>query len=75
MPYDGIDWNKARNLCAKEDLYYPHPFIQVVLHDVHPLSYVISAKISTQSIILNRCWVETLECMSFWTFIELCEAF
>ncbi|XP_042440099.1 cycloartenol synthase 2-like [Zingiber officinale] len=27
-PYDQIDWNHARNECAKEDLYYPHPFIQ-----------------------------------------------
>jgi len=27
-PYDEIDWNKARNQCAKEDLYYPHPLIQ-----------------------------------------------
>ncbi|PRW45118.1 Cycloartenol synthase isoform A [Chlorella sorokiniana] len=31
MPYSSIDWNKARNLCAKEDLYYPHPLIQDVL--------------------------------------------
>ncbi|KAI7837939.1 hypothetical protein COHA_008245 [Chlorella ohadii] len=31
MPYDSIDWNKARNMCAKEDLYYPHPLIQDVL--------------------------------------------
>nr|XP_043635331.1 lupeol synthase-like isoform X1 [Erigeron canadensis] len=27
-PYHEIDWNKARNTCAKEDLYYPHPFVQ-----------------------------------------------
>ena len=30
-PYDEIDWNKARNQCAKEDLYYPHPLIQDLL--------------------------------------------
>lgn len=29
MPYDSIDWNAARNQIAKEDLYYPHPMIQV----------------------------------------------
>ena len=23
--YSSIDWNAARNQCAKEDLYYPHP--------------------------------------------------
>ena len=23
--YSTIDWNAARNQCAKEDLYYPHP--------------------------------------------------
>ncbi|KAF8407369.1 hypothetical protein HHK36_006497 [Tetracentron sinense] len=27
-PYHEIDWNKARNTCAKEDLYYPHPLVQ-----------------------------------------------
>ncbi|KAI5070087.1 hypothetical protein GOP47_0014430 [Adiantum capillus-veneris] len=31
VPYEDIDWNKARNECAKEDLYYPHPMIQDVL--------------------------------------------
>eukprot|EP00889_Picochlorum_renovo_P006800 jgi/Picre1/33830/NNA_001309.t1 len=30
-PYDSIDWDAARNLVAKEDLYYPHPWIQDVL--------------------------------------------
>ncbi|KAK9097604.1 hypothetical protein Sjap_023101 [Stephania japonica] len=30
-PYEQVDWNKARNLCAKEDLYYPHPMIQDLL--------------------------------------------
>jgi hypothetical protein len=29
MPYDSIDWNAARSQIAKEDLYYPHPMIQV----------------------------------------------
>ncbi|KAF3776517.1 Cycloartenol synthase 2 [Nymphaea thermarum] len=28
LPYDQVDWNGTRNLCAKEDLYYPHPLIQ-----------------------------------------------
>ncbi|KAI3767634.1 hypothetical protein L2E82_17932 [Cichorium intybus] len=31
VPYHDIDWNEARNLCAKEDLYYPHPVIQDIL--------------------------------------------
>ncbi|KAB1212040.1 Cycloartenol synthase 2 [Morella rubra] len=31
VPYHDIDWNQARNLCAKEDLYYPHPVVQDVL--------------------------------------------
>jgi cycloartenol synthase len=30
-PYESIDWDAARNLVAKEDLYYPHPAIQDVL--------------------------------------------
>ena len=29
MPYGRVDWNAARNQCAKEDLYYPHPLVQV----------------------------------------------
>ncbi|KAF0925109.1 hypothetical protein E2562_015392 [Oryza meyeriana var. granulata] len=31
VPYNEVDWDKARNQCAKEDLYYPHPFVQDVL--------------------------------------------
>ncbi|KAL4614197.1 hypothetical protein ACB092_07G036700 [Castanea dentata] len=31
VPYHEIDWNEARSLCAKEDLYYPHPLVQDVL--------------------------------------------
>ncbi|GLT97442.1 hypothetical protein SLE2022_150070 [Rubroshorea leprosula] len=31
VPYHEIDWNEARNLCAKEDLYYPHPLAQDIL--------------------------------------------
>ena len=26
-----IDWDKTRNTCAKEDLYYPHPKLQDAL--------------------------------------------
>eukprot|EP00252_Welwitschia_mirabilis_P023208 TRINITY_DN6518_c0_g1_i1.p1 TRINITY_DN6518_c0_g1~~TRINITY_DN6518_c0_g1_i1.p1 ORF type:complete len:760 (-),score=127.45 TRINITY_DN6518_c0_g1_i1:298-2577(-) len=29
--FNEIDWNKSRNKCAKEDLYYPHPWIQDIL--------------------------------------------
>ncbi|KAL2896648.1 Lupeol synthase, partial [Bienertia sinuspersici] len=28
QPYHEINWNKARNTCAKEDLYCPHPLVQ-----------------------------------------------
>ncbi|XP_058113469.1 cycloartenol synthase-like isoform X1 [Magnolia sinica] len=31
QPYHEIDWCRARNLCAKEDLFYPHPLIQDIL--------------------------------------------
>ncbi|TKY44490.1 Cycloartenol synthase [Spatholobus suberectus] len=31
IPYHDIDWNQARSLCAKEDLYYPHPLVQDIL--------------------------------------------
>ena len=26
--YAAVDWNAARNRCAREDLYYPHPWLQ-----------------------------------------------
>ncbi|KAG6546956.1 hypothetical protein Mapa_011572 [Marchantia paleacea] len=29
--FSNVDWNKARNECAKEDLYYPHPLLQDIL--------------------------------------------
>ncbi|KAG9129434.1 hypothetical protein Leryth_023970 [Lithospermum erythrorhizon] len=31
VPYHEVDWNSARNQCAKEDLYYPHPLIQDII--------------------------------------------
>ncbi|GAB4854058.1 hypothetical protein Ancab_022639 [Ancistrocladus abbreviatus] len=41
-PYNNIAWNMARNTCAKEDLYYPHPLVQDMLwgflyHFVEPV--------------------------------------
>lgn len=33
QPYNEINWRKVRHLCAKEDLYYPHPFVQELLWD------------------------------------------
>ncbi|KAL0012880.1 hypothetical protein SO802_007988 [Lithocarpus litseifolius] len=33
QPYSEINWRKMRHLCAKEDLYYPHPWIQDILWD------------------------------------------
>ncbi|WCJ34665.1 Cycloartenol synthase [Euphorbia peplus] len=34
IPYHEINWDSARFLCAKEDLYYPHPVIQDMLWDI-----------------------------------------
>ncbi|KAL5704253.1 hypothetical protein ACHQM5_022703 [Ranunculus cassubicifolius] len=31
VPYNKVDWNQARNLCAKEDVYYPRPLVQELL--------------------------------------------
>ncbi|XP_050383909.1 beta-amyrin synthase-like isoform X3 [Argentina anserina] len=33
QPYNEINWKKVRHLCAKEDIYYPHPWIQDLLWD------------------------------------------
>ncbi|KAA8528202.1 hypothetical protein F0562_035547 [Nyssa sinensis] len=33
QPYHEINWREVRHLCAKEDLYYPHPPIQDLLWD------------------------------------------
>ncbi|GMH10871.1 hypothetical protein Nepgr_012712 [Nepenthes gracilis] len=33
QPYNSINWSRVRNLCAKEDLYYPHSLIQDLIWD------------------------------------------
>ncbi|XP_039172111.1 beta-amyrin synthase [Eucalyptus grandis] len=33
QPYDTICWRKVCHLCAKEDLYYPHPLVQDLIWD------------------------------------------
>ncbi|KAG5569833.1 hypothetical protein H5410_059599 [Solanum commersonii] len=33
QPYDEINWKRVRHLCAKEDLYYPHPWVQDLMWD------------------------------------------
>ncbi|KAI3741565.1 hypothetical protein L1987_59239 [Smallanthus sonchifolius] len=39
IPYHDINWNKQRNNCCKEDLYYPHSKFQDLLWDsLHYLS-------------------------------------
>ncbi|XVF86363.1 hypothetical protein PTKIN_Ptkin18bG0033700 [Pterospermum kingtungense] len=32
-PYHTINWRQKRHLCAQEDLYYPHPLLQMLLWD------------------------------------------
>nr|ACO24697.1 beta-amyrin synthase [Gentiana straminea] len=32
-PYNQIRWKRYRHVCAKEDLYYPHPLIQDLIWD------------------------------------------
>ncbi|XP_039065044.1 beta-amyrin synthase-like [Hibiscus syriacus] len=46
QPYGKIDWNKARHLCSKEDMYLPYPTVQILLWDT--LYYIAEP-------ILN-CW-------------------
>ncbi|KAL4388780.1 hypothetical protein GQ457_09G003800 [Hibiscus cannabinus] len=46
QPYDKIDWNKARHLCSKGDMYLPYPMVQILLWDT--LYYITEP-------ILN-CW-------------------
>ncbi|PWA39260.1 beta-amyrin synthase [Artemisia annua] len=33
QPYSEISWKSIRHVCAKEDLYYPHPMMQDLLWD------------------------------------------
>lgn len=49
MPYDSIDWNAARNQIAKEDLYYPHPMIQV--RSMRVLTAYSSSKQSSRTLL------------------------
>ncbi|KAG2725901.1 hypothetical protein I3760_01G087700 [Carya illinoinensis] len=32
-PYNEINWRRVRHSCAKEDIYYPHPWVQDLLWD------------------------------------------
>lgn len=65
--YSKIDWNAARNQCAKEDLYYPHPWYQVrhILHHTVPLNRLIAPSIcdilSCQLHNLHQCQVCILD--------------
>ncbi|XP_016445350.1 beta-amyrin synthase [Nicotiana tabacum] len=34
QPYREINWKKVRHLCAKEDLFYPHPLVQDLMWDI-----------------------------------------
>ncbi|XP_061339764.1 beta-amyrin synthase-like [Gastrolobium bilobum] len=45
QPYHKINWKKARHACAKEDLHYPHHFIQDLLWDS---LYMISEPLLTR---------------------------
>ena len=36
--YSSIDWNAARNQCASEDLYYPHPKVTPFFNPEPPFS-------------------------------------
>ncbi|KAK1362257.1 Terpene cyclase/mutase family member [Heracleum sosnowskyi] len=39
ITYEDINWNKQRHNCCKQDLYYPHTFVQDLLWDgLHYLS-------------------------------------
>ncbi|KAL4565299.1 hypothetical protein LXL04_029387 [Taraxacum kok-saghyz] len=33
QPYNEINWKSIQHLCAKEDLYYPHPLLQDLMWD------------------------------------------
>ncbi|KAH6812041.1 Terpenoid cyclases family protein [Perilla frutescens var. frutescens] len=33
QPYQEINWRSIRHLCAKEDMYYPHPLVQDLIWD------------------------------------------
>ena len=57
--YSKIDWNAARNQCAKEDLYYPHPWYQV------GLTQVCLAYSDSGLLIPSVPEVECLLCMDF----------
>ncbi|KAG6625549.1 lupeol synthase-like isoform X1 [Carya illinoinensis] len=44
VPYELVNWNKARNTIAKEDLYFPHPLVQDLAWDF--LQYIVEPFLS-----------------------------
>uniref|UniRef100_A0A0A0LG93 Terpene cyclase/mutase family member n=1 Tax=Cucumis sativus TaxID=3659 RepID=A0A0A0LG93_CUCSA len=45
QPYHQINWKKARHMCAVEDMYFPHPFVQDLLWDT---LYLLSEPLMTR---------------------------
>ncbi|XP_065866273.1 lupeol synthase-like isoform X1 [Euphorbia lathyris] len=45
QPYHTINWNSVRHLCAKEDNYYPHTWIQKMVWDA---LYIFSEPVFTR---------------------------
>ncbi|XP_023548790.1 isomultiflorenol synthase isoform X1 [Cucurbita pepo subsp. pepo] len=43
--YEKINWRKVRHMCATEDLYFPHPFVQDLLWDT---LYMLSEPLMTR---------------------------
>ncbi|XP_038889705.1 isomultiflorenol synthase-like isoform X2 [Benincasa hispida] len=43
--YNQINWKKVRHMCAMEDLYFPHPFVQDLLWDT---LYLLSEPLMTR---------------------------
>ena len=51
--YSSIDWNAARNQCAKEDLYYPHP--KVLDHFL--CAHILVDTVSSHRVSHSQSWL------------------
>ncbi|KAK8575854.1 hypothetical protein V6N12_063506 [Hibiscus sabdariffa] len=58
-PYNEINWNKKRHLCAKEDRYYPQTLVQTLLWDsLNTFSEPLFSRWPFNKLCMLACWVE-----------------
>ncbi|WCJ37176.1 Lupeol synthase [Euphorbia peplus] len=66
QPYDTINWTSVRHLCAKEDLYVPHTWVQDFMWDsLYLLSEPLLTRWPFNKLIRERALQETMNLIHY----------